>query len=651
MSLFLKRLTAISFSCLLAWGGWPWSGMAAASAEQPDPGTPKVEWSFDYGQAFRTAKGKAVVSAADGGYVAVGDVSTISNSFGYVIKVDEHGRTLWEKTLDVEGDPDIEDVSVSEIIPVRDGGYLVGGSTMDRTERPATTIPYLAKLDDQGNVEWSRYYHLLDYTHFYAGSVSETADGGFAVTGYSANSGFLAPVYLLKVDREGNEVWHKTWWIGDNQFFNEVLSTSDGGVLAVGRIDSTATSDSDASLVVKVDANGNVEWEKQQVFPGSGRSAWSAQMTPDGNFIISGTMRQDGKQVQFVFKMDNSGEILWEKTYPFAEGRHFFEQLVSTPDGYALLGSNTTGDYPDQQTQYQVLRIDNDGEVTGDLRFASPGLDSVGKGTYTADGGFLMTGEIREKNSLPLMQLIKVAGEGQQPPADLQELRFGEPALELGVGERRPSVVQAVYADGTAVVITNQAVLTSLNPEIAAVDSDGFITGLSPGKAEIVAEYAGFSARLPVTVAVTDNPSETPGRFYLDSEDYSLMTGGELDIQALFTDEADQTSIVNGETRFTIADPDIAQVDEHGYLLGLKPGSTSVTAVYREHTFTASVLVVKPYAPVPVPEPTPVPMPAPAEPAAVEREVNDGPEVDEEPAVSKETVVSKEMVVSKDGSE
>lgn len=107
----------------------------------------------------------------------------------------------------------------------------------------------------------------MDYTHFYAGSVSETADGGFVVTGYSANSGFLAPVYLLKVDREGNEVWHKTWWIGDNQFFNEVLSTSDGGVLAVGRIDSTATSDSDASLVVKVDANGNVEWENSKFFP------------------------------------------------------------------------------------------------------------------------------------------------------------------------------------------------------------------------------------------------------------------------------------------------------------------------------------------------------------------------------------------------
>lgn len=179
------------------------------------------------------------------------------------------------------------------------------------------------------------------------GSATETADGGFIVTGYSANSGFLAPVYLLKVDREGNEVWHKTFWIGDNQSFNEVLSTSDGGVLAVGRIDSTATSDSDASVVVKVDANGEVEWEKQQVFPGSGRSAWSAQMTPEGSFIVSGMMRQDGKQVPFVFKMDDNGEILWEKTYPFAKGEHFFRQLVSTPDGYALLGRYTTGNYPD----------------------------------------------------------------------------------------------------------------------------------------------------------------------------------------------------------------------------------------------------------------------------------------------------------------
>lgn len=183
-----------------------------------------------------------------------------------------------------------------------------------------------------------------------------------------------------------------------------------------------------------------------------------------------------------------------------------------------------------------------------------------------------------------------------------------------------------VYVDGTAAVITNQAVLTSLNSEIAAVDSDGFISGLSLGTTEIIAEYEGFSARLPVTVTVTDNPSETPGRFHLDSEDYSLMTGNELDILAFFTDESGHASIVNGETRFTIANPEIAQVDERGYLIGLKPGLTTVTAVYRGHTFTTSVLVVKPYVPVPyVPGP---PEPEDEQPSAPEAPVvNKGPEV------------------------
>ncbi|GIO85873.1 hypothetical protein J25TS5_28050 [Paenibacillus faecis] len=615
MSQLLKRLTAISLSCLLAWTVWPGTGKAAASPEKP--GTPKIEWSFEFGQAFRSSKGNSVISATDGGYLAVGDVSNSSTSFGYVVKTDESGRTLWEQTLNVTGDPYTDGVTAQGIIPVREGGYLVSGAATDRTARPLN-IPYLAKLDNQGSVEWSRYYHLSDYTHFYAESATETVDGGFVFTGYGANSWGEAPAYLMKVDREGNELWHKTFSLGDNQTFNEVRATPDGGVLAVGKIDSVMHSDSDASLVVKVDANGKVQWEKQQVFPGSGRSAWSIQMTSDGSYMVSGMTRQDGKQVPFVFKMDENGEILWEKTYPLDEGEHFFQQLVSTPDGYALLGRHTIReDVYTSSSQYQILRIDHDGNVTGHLRFGGPGLGYIEKGTYSPDGAFLMTSQVK-LNERYLMQLIKVSGESGQPSANLKELRFTDPALELGAGERKPSVVEAVYADGTASVITNQAVFTSRNPEIAAVDSDGFVTGLSLGTTEIVAEYAGFSARLPVTV--TDIPGETPGRFSLDSEDYSLMIGGELDTQALFTDESGHTSIVNGETRFTVDDPEIARVDERGFLYGLKPGLTSLTAVYRGHTFTASVLVVKPYVPVTAP-------PAPEAP-----EVNEGPEGPQVPA-------------------
>lgn len=615
MSQFLKRLTAISLSCLLAWTVWPGTGKAAASPELP--GTPKIEWSFEFGQAFRTALGKSVTAASDGGYVAVGDVTNSSNSFGYVTKVDEVGRPLWEQILDVNRGLDVDGVSAHEVISVSDGGYLVSGSTTDRSARPLL-IPYLAKLDSQGSVEWSRYYSLSTGTHFHAESATETPDGGFVFTGYGANSWGEAPAYLMKVDREGNELWHKTFSLGDNQYFNKVMATPDGGVLAVGKIDSVMHSDSDASLVVKVDANGELQWEKRQVFPGSGRSAWSVQMTSDGSYMVSGMTRQDGEQVPFVFKMDHDGEIEWEKTYPLDEGEDFFQQLVSTSNGYALLGRHTTGEYPNYHLQYQILQIDHDGEVTGHLRFESPGLDTVGEGMYSADGGFLMTGQLRVNNRV-LMHLIKVSGGSEQPPVNLKELRFTDPALELSVGERKPSVVEAVYADGTASVITNQAVFTSRNPEIAAVDRDGFVTGLSLGTTEIVAEFAGFSARLPVTV--TDIPGETPGGFYLDSEDYSLMIGGELDTQALFTDESGHTSIVNGETRFTVADPEIARVDERGFLYGLKPGLTSLTAVYRGHTFTASVLVVKPYVPVTAP-------PAPEAP-----EVNEGPEGPQVPPV------------------
>ncbi|GIP58496.1 hypothetical protein MKX50_02590 [Paenibacillus sp. FSL W8-0186] len=86
-----------------------------------------------------------------------------------------------------------------------------------------------------------------------------------------------------------------------------------------------------------------------------------------------------------------------------------------------------------------------------------------------------------------------------------------------------------------------------------------------------------------------------PGYFFLDSDEYSLSIGTELDVAAYFTDESGLTSLVTKETVFTVDDPNIVSLDEAGNIRGISPGITYITAAYNGLTYRASVWVVRPY--------------------------------------------------------
>lgn len=101
----------------------------------------------------------------------------------------------------------------------------------------------LAKLDSQGNVEWDKSYDdLAPSTDLHGESIVESPDGGYVITGFSANSYAVSSAYLLKVDETGNEVWYKTYrFDADIQYFNEIMASPDGGYIAVGALDSMIT--------------------------------------------------------------------------------------------------------------------------------------------------------------------------------------------------------------------------------------------------------------------------------------------------------------------------------------------------------------------------------------------------------------------------
>ncbi|WP_422349704.1 hypothetical protein [Flagellimonas sp.] len=133
-----------------------------------------------------------------------------------------------------------------------------------------------------------------------AQSVIQTSDGGYAVLGYSNSmDGDLAgkstsvnDYWLLKLDQEGNLSWSKTYGGTKDDRGQSVIQTRDGGYAIVGY---AMSDDGDGSnnegfhdnWILKLDNSGNILWEKSFGFSGHDHS-YDVVETADGGFFFSG---------------------------------------------------------------------------------------------------------------------------------------------------------------------------------------------------------------------------------------------------------------------------------------------------------------------------------------------------------------------------
>ncbi|MNN60248.1 Bacterial Ig-like domain (group 2) [compost metagenome] len=124
------------------------------------------------------------------------------------------------------------------------------------------------------------------------------------------------------------------------------------------------------------------------------------------------------------------------------------------------------------------------------------------------------------------------------------------------------------------------------------MDSLGLIKGIKPGSTSVTATYGGISTTASIEVTTASEPL---GHFYLDSDEYSLSIGTELDVAAFYTDELGSTSLVTRDTAFSSANPQIATIDDYGNITGIAPGITYITATYNNLTYRANVWIVRPY--------------------------------------------------------
>jgi hypothetical protein len=280
-----------------------------------------------------------------------------------------------------------------------------------------TSVPSLLAVSEAPSVEWSKTYSGLQ-----ANSVIQTADGGYAIVGYTAttptvlftpNASYLYygssyanhTAVLVKTDSSGELQWKKTYGndvFGDDNNAVSVVQTNDLGYMLFGR----------GGYLVKTDAEGNVQSSRTLGLEvhviGAGGVRVGIQAS-DGDYVLVGnTIELNGENVAWLLKTDEQGNILWNKTFT---GGFNVRAVIETNDRGCALAGNWKNDFwfakIDSNSNLQWSQTYSYGG-TSDLHYVS----SIAK---TKDGGYVLAGAGDWQASGGIVPwLIKINSQGHE---------------------------------------------------------------------------------------------------------------------------------------------------------------------------------------------------------------------------------------------
>lgn len=224
------------------------------------------------------------------------------------------------------------------LINTSDGGTLSIGYT--NSFGAGGYDGYIIKLDNLGGVQWSKAYGGPSDDEFTVGR--QTADGGYILAGYTTSYGDPADAWLVKVDANGNLQWSGKY--GDGNPWGEriwdLIQTADGGYAFDG--DHKYIPGVVDAMVVRVDANGNLLWAKGF---DSGGSDESAGIYEDRDSLVVSAFYQSATGYDAVLMKleETAGNIAWLQSWDFDGRTNRVGYVYPTAGGYLVEGVNSDG--------------------------------------------------------------------------------------------------------------------------------------------------------------------------------------------------------------------------------------------------------------------------------------------------------------------
>jgi hypothetical protein len=308
-----------------------------------------------------------------------------------------------------------------------DGGVISGGtsysdSSFEKSENGRGNGDYwVVKTDKDGKIQWDKTIGGSETDNLK--SVIQTSDGGYALIGESfSNISFektescrgQSDFWLVKLDATGKIQWDKTIGGSGTEYIDYIKQTDDGGFVLAGSTDSNISGEKSENSrgfvdywVVRLDANGRKVWDRTI---GGNNYDWCSPfgLTRDGGIIVGGfslsnisgekTENSRGGSDYWIVKLDNRGNIQWDKTIGGSADEWCHGLYQSLDGGYVIGGSSASG-ISGEKTEsnrggvdYWVVKLDRQRNIQWDKTIGGSSDDWCNSMIPTRIGGTAIFG-------------------------------------------------------------------------------------------------------------------------------------------------------------------------------------------------------------------------------------------------------------------
>lgn len=301
-----------------------------------------------------------------------------------VVNITDNSATInWDEAIDQENDSVLYSIYLNQSLIINGISELTYQFN-DLSELTNYSGKVVAKDTNNNETEvtfsfqtekyYLKYLKTYDYGQINDGtnrrvygtpcSLLKTSDQNYIVIGTSSDPGGNGSRFFVqKIDYEGNEIWKKfyDYQVGDTWNFKSTLNST--GILIAAR-----------QHVLNLDLDGNLIWYKKidSYDNGFGNSEIKSVKQDSKGYIylVGGRGISDSEvhEEAVLTKLDNLGNIIWEKTYR-SKPRNLFEDLVINSAGKLIIVGSTVPMDSEDLFGYWVLQLNNEGDIIWEKSF------------------------------------------------------------------------------------------------------------------------------------------------------------------------------------------------------------------------------------------------------------------------------------------
>ena len=320
--------------------------------------------------------------------------------------------------LPIEWDRFLSGINANCAVQISDGGFLILGTNYTVLKENNTYShridQVLVKTDSEGNISWTRTYHVEGFQQLEPGLLTKTSDGDYVIacTGVSESSPQSIPtsakVCLLRIDTQGNVEWSKSLQAFNpdhtdvNGFqIDALIETSNHGFAIITFYNHGMYAWE--NWFIKVDASGTLEWSKNiEPLLNSGETAITNILPSGDGYILTGYIGghlADFHGPMVIVKVDSTGNPLWENQFG-GEGDYYYtactDSIATSDAGYILAGSSSS--YNNGASHGWLVKTNSQGVMSWNGSIGSDG-SQIFSIAQTSQGDYIFVGSIKASDA------------------------------------------------------------------------------------------------------------------------------------------------------------------------------------------------------------------------------------------------------------